>query len=87
MTQDRRPEHTFHIQIDRSHYDVTAEKLTGAELRALSTPPVPDSRDLYRVRPGQEDELITNDMVVEMSDGLRFFTAPGRINPGAGRPC
>lgn len=75
------------IQIDRNHYTVTEEKLTGAGLRALSSPPVPQDRDLYEVRPGKEDQLIKDDTVVEMRDGLRFFTAPGRINPGSEQPC
>lgn len=81
------PKATFKIQIDRSHYTVTAETLTGAQLRALSTPPIPDTRDLYEVKPGHEDELVTDDTVVHIRPGLRFFTAPGRINPGSGRPC
>jgi Multiubiquitin len=72
----------FEIQIDRVRYTVTQHVMTGAQLRALPNPPVPADRDLYEVRPGGDDLLIGDDQKVEMRDGLRFFTAPGRINPG-----
>jgi hypothetical protein len=78
-------ERHFNIQIDREHYKVTAPKLTGAELRVLPEPDVALERDLYQVRPGEDDVLIETGDVVEMRNGLRFFTAPGQINPGAGR--
>jgi hypothetical protein len=74
----------FNIQIDREHFKVTKAKLTGAELRRLPNPDVPADRDLYEVRPGEDDELIHDSDVVKMRNGLRFFTAPGQINPGAG---
>lgn len=72
----------FEIQIDRVHYPVTQQVMTGAQLRDLPNPPVPADRDLYEVRPGTDDLLIADDQEVEMHNGLRFFTAPGRINPG-----
>jgi len=75
-------EHHFQIQIDRTHHTVHRVELTGAQLRELSTPPIPADRDLYEVRPGGEDVLVENHTEVRMHDGLRFFTAPGRINPG-----
>ena len=70
------------IQIDRVRYTVEQHSLTGAQLRLLPQPPVPADRDLYEVRPGGDDLLIGDDQLVELRDGLRFFTAPGRINPG-----
>lgn len=75
----------FNIQIDREHFKVTEPKLTGTELRQLPDPDVPADRDLYQVRPGEDDLLVENDDNVEMRSGLRFFTAPGQINPGAER--
>lgn len=77
--------HDVKIQIDRGHYDVAAESLTGAELRLLPETPISADRDLFEVRPGAEDSLVQGDTRVEMRPGLRFFTAPGRINPGFGR--
>lgn len=78
-----RPDQHFNIQIDREHFKVTQPKLTGAQLRKLPNPDVPANRDLYEVRPGDDDLLIQDGDVVEMRNGLRFFTAPGQINPGA----
>lgn len=72
----------FHIQIDREHYEVEDEQLTGAQLRQVPPTPIPPERDLYEVVPGHPDRKIENDDVVEMHNGLRFFTAPGTINPG-----
>jgi hypothetical protein len=42
----------FQIQIDRVHYTVESEALTGAELRALVVPPIGPDRDLFEVVPG-----------------------------------
>jgi len=75
-------EHVFHIQIDRAHYEVSQTKMTGTELRNVPPAPVPPERDLFEVVPGHPDRKIANSDVVEMHDGLRFFTAPGTINPG-----
>lgn len=83
--QERRPERHFNIQIDREHFRVTEPKLTGTQLRQLPDTDVPADRDLYEVRPGEDDVLIEADDVVQMRSGLRFFTAPGQINPGASR--
>jgi hypothetical protein len=88
MSQDdpasERPhEREFPIQIDREHFIVRKEELTGAELRNLPKPPVPADRDLFEVRPGESDLLIEDTTVVKMHDGLRFFTTPSHINPGA----
>lgn len=72
----------FHIQIDREHYEVLEEEMTGAQLRQVPPTPIPPERDLYEVVPGHPDRKIENDDVVEIRNGLRFFTAPGTINPG-----
>lgn len=86
MTEDdRRPEQRFNIQIDREHFKITQHKLTGSELRMLPNPDIPTDRDLYEVKPGEDDLLIEDDAIVRMRNGLRFFTAPGQINPGAVR--
>lgn len=80
--QERR-EVSFRIQIDRAHYTVHLEKMTGDQLRHVPPTPIPADRDLYEVRPGETDLLIGNNDVVQIRDGLRFFTAPHHINPGA----
>ena len=75
--------HEFKIQIDRVHYTVTVEHMTGTELRALPTPPVGSERDLFLVVPGGADKKIEIAEVVAIHNGERFFTAPAQINPGA----
>lgn len=76
--------HEYHVQIDRDHYTTTSDKLTGADVRALASPPIGADRDLYEVRPGRDDLLISDGDTVDIRDGLRFFSAPRHINPGAG---
>jgi len=77
------PKPEFTIKIDRAVYKVHARQLTGLELRQLSNPPIGADRDLFEVVPGGSDIKILDDDVVKMRDGLRFFTAPAQINPGA----
>lgn len=70
------------IKIDRAEYTVYEEKLSGAQLRQVPPTPIPPDRDLFQVVPGHDDLKIKDDDTVQMSDGLRFFTAPNTINPG-----
>ncbi len=73
----------FEIQIDRKSYKVEATQMTGLQLRALPAPPVGHDRDLFEVVPGGTDRKIGDQDIVEIRNGLRFFTAPTQINPGA----
>ena len=75
----------FTIQIDRTRYEWSYEKISGIQLRTLPSPPIPPNRDLFQVVPGHPDLKINDDDTVQVHDGLRFFTAPGTINPGACR--
>ena len=75
----------FVIKIDRHEYIEHKPRLSGAELRDLPRPPIGTDRDLFEVVPGGSDKLISAEDVVKMRDGLRFFTAPARINPGLSR--
>ena len=75
----------FVIKIDRHEYPVHQPSLTGTELRNLPKPPIGADRDLFEVVPGGSDKLISAAEIVKMRDGLRFFTAPARINPGVTR--
>lgn len=72
----------FQIKIDRTNFTVEEETLTGAQLRQLPSPTIGSDRDLFEVVPGGSDEKISDEKVVEMRNGLRFFTAPAQINPG-----
>jgi len=87
MSKDEKPgvghePQKFQIQIDRTHFTVTVPQMTGQQLRQLPTPPVGSDRDLFEVVPGGSDKKIGDNDVVEMRNGLRFFTAPAQINPG-----
>lgn len=76
------PSH-FEIKIDRVHYRVETATLTGAQIRALPDPDIGADRDIFEVVPGGSDRKIENDTIVDMRNGLRIFTAPAHINPGA----
>ena len=76
------PSHEYNIRIDREHFKVAEAQLTGAQLRQRPNPDIGGDRDLFQVVPGGSDRKIELDDVVEMKDGLRFFTAPAQINPG-----
>ncbi|MGY3488156.1 hypothetical protein ACVW1C_006039 [Bradyrhizobium sp. USDA 4011] len=73
---------TFEIKIDRTTHKVSEPVLTGAQLRRLPEPDIGPDRDLFEVVPGGSDLKIEADAMVEMRNGLRFFTAPAQINPG-----
>ncbi len=72
----------FQIQIDRAHFTVHQSRMTGAELRQVPPTPIGPDRDLWQVVPGGTDLKIADNDVVEIRNGLRFFTAPAQINPG-----
>lgn len=77
------PEHKpFTIRIDRTQYEWSDEKISGAQLRVLPSPPIPPDRDLFQVVPGHDDRKLKDDDTIEVYDGLRIFTAPNTINPG-----
>lgn len=81
-SRSERPDR-FNIQIDRQHYQVADKEMTGAAIRKVPPAPIPNDRDLFQVVPGGADRKIEDDDVVAIRNGLRFFTAPGTINPGA----
>ena len=76
----------FEIQIDRKHYTVSLDHMTGLQLRAIPSPPIGPDRDLFEVVPGGTDRKISDTEAVEMRNGLRFFSAPAQINPGVLNP-
>ena len=75
---------SYTIQIDRTQYVLEENRLTGADLRKVPTPPIPPDRDLFQIIPGRPDKKIDDDDRIPITDGLRFFTAPNTINPGVG---
>lgn len=84
---EHEPEHhRFEIQIDRAHYTVTMPRMTGLQLRHVPSTPIGPEFDLFEVVPGGSDRKIADDQVVEIRNGLRFFTAPAQISPGIEEP-
>ncbi|WP_291048684.1 multiubiquitin domain-containing protein [Herbiconiux sp.] len=71
------------IRIDRVDYEVYERKMTGAELRSVPSPDVPADRDLWLDVPDKRDVKVQDEDVIRLKNGTRFFTAPGRINPGS----
>ncbi|WP_150116653.1 multiubiquitin domain-containing protein [Williamsia herbipolensis] len=71
------------LTFDRSAYEVSVRKMTGAELRVVPSPDVAADRDLWLDVPDARDRKIQDEDVITLVDKMRFFTAPGRINPGA----
>ena len=82
MTTAEREDGKFEIQIDRKHYQVEKDEMTGAELRKVPHEPIGPDRDLFEVVPGESDKKIELKTIVKIRDGKRFFTAPAHINPG-----
>ena len=82
---DASSKHGFEIQIDREHFTVHQEDMTGAQIREVPKPPIGPDRDLFEVGPAHTDVKIEDTKVVEIRNGLRFFTAPSHINPGRAR--
>lgn len=77
-----KPDKSFPIHIDRQVFKVESEVLTGAELRALPSPPIGQDRELYRVVPGGDDIVVGDADHVELKPGMHFVTAPRNVTPG-----
>lgn len=71
------------IHLDREAFEVYDRKITGAGLRVLPSPDVAVDRDVWLDVPDRRDRKVQDEDVIPLQDGMRFFTAPGRINPGA----
>ncbi|PPF54645.1 hypothetical protein C5C13_13560 [Clavibacter michiganensis] len=70
------------IRIDRVEYEVFERKMTGAQLRVVPSPDVAEDRHLWLDVPDKRDVKVQDEDIIRLHDGIRFFTAPGRINPG-----
>jgi hypothetical protein len=78
-----RPPH-YEIFIDKDRFEVEEPDLIGAQLRELPKPPVGQDRDLWEEIPGPgDDKKIGDEEHVRMRSGLRFFTTPRHVTPGA----
>lgn len=75
--------HDFPIFIDKKQYRVDVTSMTGAELRAVTQPPIGQDRDLYQIVPGGEDHRIEDNERIDLKPGMRFISVPRQITPGA----
>lgn len=73
---------TWSIHIDKKLYKVSDAALTGAQLRSLPTPPISAEYDVLLEVPGEDDEILFDDRVVLLENGMHFFSAPRNITPG-----
>jgi Multiubiquitin len=85
-TTDAKPAPHINIQIDREHFTVDTQVMTGSQIRALPSPPIAETRDLFQVVPGGQDLKVADDESIALKSGMRFFSAPGQINPGSHLP-
>lgn len=70
------------IHVDRTKYKVDVPHMSGAEIRALAGI-AGDDVDLNLEETGDtDDRLIRNEDVVELKNGMHFFTTPRHITPG-----
>lgn len=72
------------IYVDGTKYHPSGDRLTGAQLRTVPSPPVSTERDLWLDVVDALDKLIEDDEVVVLENNMRFFTVPRVINPGRG---
>jgi hypothetical protein len=83
VTDTEKQDSELVIHIDREQVRVSAESLTGQELRDLVSPPIGEDRDLYEVVQGPEgDRVITSNDLVLLRNGMHFFSAPRTIAAG-----
>lgn len=73
---------TITVHIDRAAYRVAAGPTTDQQLRNLPNPPIGADRDLWLDVADAQDVKIAPGEVVELTAGMRFFTAPSSVNPG-----
>lgn len=79
---DKDKDRTFRIHIDKQLVEAPEAVMTGAQIRTLVSPPIGADRDLWKVVPGGDDNLVESDEEVRLKNGDRFFTTPTTINPG-----
>lgn len=70
------------IIIDGADISSSTKSVTGAIIRRLASPPIPEDRDIYRDIDGAPDERIDDDEVVTLTKGAEFYSVPRLIAPG-----
>lgn len=71
------------VTVDEAQHPVlaTEEGIAGRDLRLRLC--ISDERDLWREAPGDGlDELVEDEQIVVIEEGVRFFTVARHITPG-----
>ena len=71
------------VVIDGLPYRVHGGVLAAVRIRSLPHPPIGPERDLWLEVQGGSDRFLVDQETVELTEGLRFFTAPQRIMAGS----
>ena len=73
-------EPSYNIVIDKSHYKVNSDNLTGMQIKTIGS--VISGYELWQEVPGKNDLLLLDDTIVEIKSGMRFFSTKSTIDPG-----
>ena len=73
---DKSGQKVFTIEIDGTQYEWSDEKITGAQLRQLPSPPIPSDHEIYLGTTANPGHRIKDDDTIVVHDGLRVFTKP-----------
>ena len=78
-----KPPTQYVIHISKKMYTTDQPQLTGTQLRLLADPAIGSNRSLWLETPGpDDDDEIDDDEIVEIRNGMHFYTSPRNINPG-----
>jgi hypothetical protein len=73
------------IKIDGHSFWIEPAPISGADLRALPIPPIGADRQLFQIFAGtQADLMIADDQIVDLENGVEFFSSPLTITAGQG---
>lgn len=84
MSAERDNTGTIEIKINRHAFRIPAQPISGAELRHVANPPLPDDQDLVQVTASSEesDLFVADDQVIDFENGVEFLSVPRAIMAG-----
>lgn len=82
MAATGKPEKEIVIHIDKKQYKVSESELTGSAIRQLPDPDISQEYELELEVPGGDDRPIADGEVVQLKNGMHFFSAPRNITAG-----
>jgi len=83
MAESRPPSQPVTIRVNGQQLSVAGGAVTAGQLRSLAGVPSADIIDLFLELPGlAEDRILDDSDVVEVEDGMSFFSVPRAIMAG-----